>query len=116
MKTSESDFFQKSKTTFDYDSNATVLDLFEKKVEALSNEAIGRMEMENEKRSPFVTSGVRLGTAALTSRKMGPGEMKQIAKWIRVALDNIENDQTLAKVQEEVRTLTAKFPLYPKWS
>lgn len=106
------------------DNHLVLLDLSNTEVSGKDLEAalgkchitVNKNTVPNEQRSPFVTSGVRLGTAALTSRKMGPGEMKQIAKWIRVALDNIENDQILAKVQEEVRTLTAKFPLYPKWS
>ena len=106
------------------DNHLVLLDLSNTDVSGKAlEEALGKCHITvnkntvpQEKRSPFVTSGVRLGTAALTSRKMGPSEMKQIALWIRTALDNIDNDDKLAQVHKEVRTLASKFPLYPGWS
>ncbi len=65
-------------------------------------------------RSPFVASGIRLGTPSVTTRGMGTEEMKTIAALIRKVRDNYENEAELAKVKEEVRQLTAKFPLYPE--
>lgn len=64
--------------------------------------------------SPFVTSGVRIGTAAVTSRGFGEAEMDEIARLITKALTNHENEAVLAEVKEEVLALTAKFPLYAK--
>lgn len=65
-------------------------------------------------RSPFVSSGIRLGTPSVTSRGMGVEEMKIIAKMIARVRDNYENEEELAKIKAEVRALTAKFPLYPE--
>ena len=61
-------------------------------------------------RSPFITSGVRLGTPAATSRGFGVAEMKQIAKWISDVTYRFE--ETNAAVSEEVMALCAKFPIY----
>jgi glycine hydroxymethyltransferase len=63
-------------------------------------------------RSPFVASGIRLGTPSVTTRKMGTGEMKTIAGLIKKVRDNHEDEAALAAVKNEVRTLTDKFPLY----
>ncbi len=64
-------------------------------------------------KSPFVTSGIRIGTPAVTTRGMKEGEMETIAELINKAIVNFENEETLAKVKQEVYELTAKFPLYP---
>ena len=63
-----------------------------------------------EKRSPFVTSGVRIGTPAVTTRGMGPDEMKVIADCIADCVFDFANkkDEVSSKVEE----LTKKFPLY----
>ncbi len=61
---------------------------------------------------PAVCSGVRLGTPALTTRGMGEGEMRQIAKFIFEAVTNIGNELKLAAVTESVKELSAAFPLY----
>jgi len=61
---------------------------------------------------PFVTSGIRLGTPAVTTRGMGPEEMKVIAGFIDRAIQNRLKDDELEKIAEEVATLCAKFPMY----
>jgi glycine hydroxymethyltransferase len=66
-----------------------------------------------EQRSPFVTSGVRLGTAALTSRGMGPAEMTSIGGWIAEVLNAPADEQVAARVATRVDDLCAGFPLYP---
>lgn len=66
----------------------------------------------NDKRSPFVTSGVRLGTPAITTRGMTEEHMVQIAGWIVSALKNAENDGELVKIRSEVLTLCKDFPVY----
>ncbi|MDY6848247.1 MAG: serine hydroxymethyltransferase [Thermodesulfobacteriota bacterium] len=63
-------------------------------------------------RSPFVTSGVRIGTPATTTRGFKESEMIQIADWIRRALDNIDNEQQLKSIRNEVEDLCRQFPLY----
>lgn len=65
-------------------------------------------------RSPFVASGIRLGTPSVTTRGMGAPEMKQIAAFIKRVRDNSENEEYLAAMKAEVRDLTAQFPLYPE--
>lgn len=64
----------------------------------------------NEPLSPFVTSGVRLGTPAVTSRGFGTAEMKQIADWITLAVRDFDNSADA--IREGVTQLCAKFPLY----
>ncbi len=61
---------------------------------------------------PFVTSGIRLGTPALTTRGMKEPEMRQIAKWIVEIIDNIENEEICERVRGEVVALCKGFPLY----
>lgn len=65
-----------------------------------------------ETRSPFVTSGIRIGTPALTSRGMKESEMEQIAGFIDEVLSDVENEQTVQAVKSKVHGLTANFPLY----
>ena len=64
----------------------------------------------NEKRSPFVTSGVRLGTAAVTTRGMGVEEMDKIAEYITLALNDFEG--SVDKIKAGVEDICEKFPLY----
>ncbi len=66
-----------------------------------------------DKRSPFVTSGLRLGTPAVTSRGMGPGEMTEIADFIARALAALDDDEALARISDEVASLCRRFPIYP---
>jgi len=61
---------------------------------------------------PFVTSGIRIGTPALTTRGMREPEMKAIGDMIARVLKDIENDAVVAEVREEVRELCERFPLY----
>jgi glycine hydroxymethyltransferase len=65
-------------------------------------------------RSPFVASGIRLGTPSVTTRGMKEPEMKLIADFIRRVADNAKNEEYLAGMKAEVRALTSKFPLYPE--
>lgn len=64
--------------------------------------------------SPFVTSGIRIGTAAVTARGMEEKEMEQIASMISAVLDDIENESVRKSVSKQVKELTREFPLYPE--
>lgn len=65
-------------------------------------------------KSPFVTSGIRLGTPAITTRGMKEGDMAQIAAWIDRLVVDIENESNIAKVKAEVNEYMKQFPLYEK--
>ncbi len=63
---------------------------------------------------PTKTSGIRIGTAALTTRGMKEEEMKKIARWISQVLHNLEDENLIRRIREEVRELCEEFPLYPE--
>jgi len=65
-----------------------------------------------ETRSPFVTSGIRIGTPACTSHGLKEQEMEQVASLIADAIASIGNDDALAAIQKQVNGLMMKFPLY----
>jgi glycine hydroxymethyltransferase len=63
---------------------------------------------------PFVASGIRLGTPALTTRGMGEEEMRRVARLIAEVLHEPESEEVRRRVSDGVRELAARFPLYPK--
>ncbi len=65
-------------------------------------------------RSPFVASGIRIGTPAVTTRGMKEDDMKVIADFIKRVYDNFNDDEALAKIKNEVKDFTVNFPLYPE--
>lgn len=73
---------------------------------------VNKNTVPNEKRSPFVTSGIRIGTPALTTRGMGSVEMKIIGGWISEVLKDPENVSLRSKIREQVRELCEQFPIY----
>jgi glycine hydroxymethyltransferase len=72
---------------------------------------VNKNTIPDDPQSPFVTSGIRLGTPALTTRGMGPGEMERVAELIDRALTH-PDEATLTRVREEVGGLSSTFPLY----
>lgn len=66
----------------------------------------------NDPEKPFITSGVRLGTPAITARGMKEDEAVQIAEMIIKVLENVNDDEKIAEVKNEVLKLAEKFPLY----
>ena len=73
---------------------------------------VNKNTVPNETRSPFVTSGIRIGTAAVTTRGFDVEAMKEIASIINEAIENKDSD--LSKLKIRVKTLCAKYPLYTK--
>ena len=66
----------------------------------------------NDPQSPFVTSGLRLGTPAITTRGFGVEETRALSGWIADILDDIENDETIERVRGQVLELCKQFPVY----
>lgn len=104
------------------DNHLLLLDLVDKDITGkAADAALGRANITvnknavpNDPRSPFVTSGVRIGSPAVTRRGFKEAECKMITDWICDVLDDIENEAVIANVQEKVLALCAKFPVYPK--
>jgi len=73
---------------------------------------VNKNTVPGEPRSPFVTSGLRIGTPALTTRGMREGELHQVADWIADILGDPRNEALLHRIRGEVRDLCDAFPLY----
>ena len=73
---------------------------------------VNKNTVPGETRSPFVTSGLRIGTPALTSRGMKEPEMKRIADWISQVLESPSNESQILKIRAEVLEFCEEFPLY----
>ena len=74
---------------------------------------VNKNTVPKETQSPFVTSGVRIGTPAVTTRGMREGEMRRIAELIERVLAAVDDQEVINSVRSEVRELAGAFPLYP---
>lgn len=77
-----------------------------------ANITVNKNTVPNDPRSPFVTSGLRLGTPAVTTRGFKEKEIMLLSNWIADILDDINNETTIAKVKEQVLLLCREFPVY----
>lgn len=101
------------------DNHLVLVDLTEKGVTGIQAEialekagiVTNRDPIPFDRRSPRVTSGIRLGTPAATTRGLGPGEMKRLAELIVRVIDNINDASVTAGVKEEVCQIGARFPV-----
>jgi len=73
---------------------------------------VNKNSVPNDPRSPFVTSGLRLGTPAVTRRGMKEAEMVELTNLICDVLDNIEDEANIETVKGKVKDLCARFPVY----
>ena len=73
---------------------------------------VNKNTVPGEKRSPFVTSGIRMGTPALTTRGMREKEMEQIGHWISQVIKEPDNESYIPKIKQQVEELCSQFPLY----
>lgn len=104
------------------DNHLLLIDLSNKNVTGKQAEiALGKSGITVNKnmvpfdtRSPFVTSGIRIGTPAATTRGMKENEMCKIAEMINETINNIESDKKLEEIKQDVIKLCADFPLYPE--
>lgn len=77
-----------------------------------ANITVNKNSVPNDTRSPFVTSGLRLGTPAITTRGFKEPEASTLAHWICDILDNPDDSSLIAKLKAEVTTLCQRFPVY----
>ena len=102
------------------DNHLLLLDLSNRDVTGREAEAaleqagltVNKNTVPGEKRSPFVTSGIRLGTPAITTRGMKEKEMEQIGEWIAQVIKDIKNQSLIFRIKKQVKELCSQFPLY----
>jgi glycine hydroxymethyltransferase len=104
------------------DNHLMLLDLTEQGITGLEAEialgkagiTVNKNTIPNETKSPFITSGLRIGTPAVTSRGMKEAEMRQIGTWIARILKDIHNDAAIRDVHTSVIAMAGRFPLHPE--
>ena len=77
-----------------------------------ANITVNKNTVPNDPQSPFVTSGLRLGTPAITTRGFGVEETRQLSGWLADILDDIDNEETNDRVRGQVLELCKRFPVY----
>ena len=104
------------------DNHLFLLDLVDKDITGKAADAalgaanitVNKNAVPNDPRSPFVTSGIRIGSPAVTRRGFKEAECLELAGWIADILDDIENEETNKAVRAKVIELCTRFPVYPK--
>lgn len=79
-----------------------------------ANITVNKNSVPKDPKSPFITSGIRLGTPAMTRRGFKEGEAKQLANWICDVLDHINDVEVIDKIKAQVIELCQRFPVYEK--
>ena len=77
-----------------------------------ANITVNKNAVPNDPQSPFVTSGIRVGTPAVTTRGFKEPEIRELTQWMCDVIDDIENDETNAAVKRKVLNLCEQFPVY----
>ena len=77
-----------------------------------ANITVNKNSVPNDPQSPFVTSGIRIGTPAITTRGFGEAEAGQLAEWICDVLDEPGNEATISRVKSQVQEICRRFPVY----
>jgi len=104
------------------DNHLMLIDLSERDISGKEGEAAlglagittNKNTVPGEKRSPFVTSGIRVGTPAMTTRGMGVAESKQVADYIVDVLENPSDEALLGRIRGEIHALCGRHPVYPE--
>jgi glycine hydroxymethyltransferase len=102
------------------DNHLFLLDLIDKDITGKDADAalgnanitVNKNSVPNDPRSPFVTSGLRIGSPAITRRGFKEAESEELAGWICDVLDNIADESVQAQVKEKVKAICAKLPVY----
>ena len=77
-----------------------------------ANITVNKNSVPNDPQSPFVTSGLRLGTPAITTRGFGADETRELTNWIADVLDDIADEVKIQRVRGQVLELCKRFPVY----
>ncbi|OON37588.1 serine hydroxymethyltransferase [Izhakiella australiensis] len=77
-----------------------------------ANITVNKNSVPNDPKSPFVTSGVRIGTPAVTRRGFKEAEVRELAGWISDLLDNINDEASIERIKQKVLDICARFPVY----
>ena len=77
-----------------------------------ANITVNKNAVPNDPQSPFVTSGIRIGTPAITTRGCGEQEVRDLAGWMCDVMDDVDNQDTIAAVRDKVLELCQRFPVY----
>ncbi|ERK09397.1 Serine hydroxymethyltransferase [Serratia fonticola AU-AP2C] len=77
-----------------------------------ANITVNKNSVPNDPKSPFVTSGIRLGTPAVTRRGFKEAEVRELAGWICDVLDNLNDEATIERTKKKVLDICARFPVY----
>lgn len=104
------------------DNHLMLLDLTEQGITGLEAETalgkaaitVNKNTIPNETKSPFITSGLRVGTPAVTSRGMKEAEMRLIGSWIATVIKNTGSEATIRDIHAKVVEMSSKFTLYPE--
>jgi glycine hydroxymethyltransferase len=102
------------------DNHLFLIDLIDKNITGKEADAalgkanitVNKNAVPNDPQSPFITSGIRLGTPAVTTRGFKEKECEQLANWICDVLDDLHNEQVIAKVKQQVIDVCDRFPVY----
>jgi glycine hydroxymethyltransferase len=77
-----------------------------------ANITVNKNAVPNDPQSPFVTSGIRVGTPAMTTRGCGEQEARELAGWMCDVMDDVENQEAISAVRSKVLELCQRFPVY----
>jgi len=73
---------------------------------------VNKNAVPNDPQSPFVTSGIRVGTPAITTRGFGENEARMLAGWMCDVLDSVDDESVIAKTRAQVQEICDQFPVY----
>ena len=102
------------------DNHLILIDLIDKKITGKdaehvlgdANITVNKNAVPNDPQSPFVTSGIRIGSPALTSRGFQEKESEQVAHWVADILDDLANQEKVQEIKKEVMALCKQYPVY----
>ncbi|MFZ4214335.1 serine hydroxymethyltransferase, partial [Pantoea endophytica] len=77
-----------------------------------ANITVNKNSVPNDPKSPFVTSGVRIGTPAVTRRGFKEADVRELAGWIADVLDNINDEATIERTKQKVLEICSRLPVY----